>query len=141
MTSIAPAPKSSSLPVFPVSPVTPAQSPTSHNEGQKHDQANTVITPTGLALTDTVLSYCAQVDRSEATAYLAGITMIIQGHPGGEIAAVRMTPDYAKTQATTIAQLANVSSGSGVVACRIFSEPVHKPHGISSPIRTPLRFF
>jgi hypothetical protein len=88
-------------------------------------------------MTDTVLSYCAQIDRNAAHTYQAAIAIVTQGHADAEIASVRMMPDYAKTQAAISAQLATVNFGSGLLACRNFSGATHRPYGITSPVHTP----
>jgi len=100
---------------------------------------NTVLTATGLATADTVLSYCAQVDQASASQYQSGITMITQGHDNAEAAAIRMTAEYSKTQDTIHNQLAKVPYGSALLACRDFATgSTHHLNGFSSPIRTPL---
>jgi hypothetical protein len=133
-------PESAVFPAFSTLPVKPIQSPGSDHDhdhdGNKHDQPNTVITPTGLAMTDTVLSYCAEVDRNAGDTYEAGVKMITQGHSDSEVASVRKTPEYARTRDTIKAQLSKVSFGTGLLACRQFSGAPHKPYGITTPIRT-----
>jgi hypothetical protein len=132
-----PAPKSAISPVSPVKPIKPIKPASSDPVTNPNDNPNTVITPTGLATADTALSYCAQIDRSAAQTYQSGITMITQGHADAEIAAVRSTPDYAKTQAALNELLSKVSFGSGLQACRQFAGATHKPYGVSSPVHTP----
>jgi hypothetical protein len=103
------------------------------------NQPNTVLTPTGLATTDTILSYCAQIDGKSSAQYLSGITMITQGHDNAETAAIRSMPEYSKTQVALNAQLAKVAYGSGISACRLFaSGSNHRISGFSTPIRTPM---
>ena len=87
-------------------------------------------------MTDTVLSYCAEVDRNAGDTYEAGVKMITQGHSDSEVASVRKTPEYARTRNTIKAQLSKVSFGTGLLACRQFSGAPHKPYGITTPIRT-----
>ena len=125
-----------SSPITHISPVRPVK-PSSTDPGPTPTgNPATIITPTGLATVDSILSYCAQVDRNSASAYQAGFTMVTQGHDNGEIASLRMTPDYAKVQTAINTQLANVSLGTGVLACRAFSSPGRTPYGVSSPIHT-----
>ena len=103
------------------------------------NQPNTVLTPTGLATADTVLSYCAQVDQSSSAQYQSGITMITQGHDNVETAAIRSMAEYSKTQASLNTQLAKVPYGSALLGCRAFATgSTHHISGFSSPIRTPL---
>lgn len=133
MNSATQTPKSATLP-------RPIQAPSSaldhdHDKG-KHDQPNTVITPAGLAMADTVLSYCAEIDRNSGDTYEAGIKMIIQGHSESEISSVRKTAEYAKTRDTINTQLSRVSYGTGLSACQQFSGATHRPNGVASPIHT-----
>lgn len=122
----------------PVSPVAPKSA--SHVDDDKRNQPNTVLTPTGLATTETVFSYCAQVDRSASPNYLAGVAMITRGHHENEVAGLRRTSDYLKTQATINTQLAKVPYGSGLLACRAFRGATRNL-GVSSPVRTGLGSF
>jgi hypothetical protein len=62
--------------------------------------------------------------------------MVTQGHDAGEISAVRMDSDYVKTQAAISAQLATISFGNGLLACRQFIGGTHKPYGIATPIHS-----
>jgi len=105
----------------------------------KPNHPDTVLTPTGLATTDTILSYCARIDGASSSKYQSGITLITQGHDGAETAALRSTPEYSKAQAALNAQLLKVSYGSGITACRAFATgTTHRVNGITSPIHTPL---
>ena len=129
-------PRSSLLSASPVSPVKPVKPLSSDPVPASSDSPNTTITPTGLAVTDSVLSYCAQVDRLGASTYQAAVSVVTQGHDAGEISAVRMDPDYVKTQTTIKAQLASISFGNGLFACRQFVGGTHKPFGIATPIHS-----
>ena len=120
--------------ISPVSPVRPVAPKSSKPEPSRPNKPNTVITPSGLAVADSVISYCSHIDRSAAADYGMEITMVTQGHPAGEIAAVRGTAEYIQTQATLNAQLAKVALGNGMLACREFIGTNHKPFGVASPI-------
>jgi hypothetical protein len=97
-----------------------------------------VLTPEGLATTDTILSYCAQINANGAQTYQTFMMAITQGHASGEISAVRMSPDYAKTQVALNSQLAKVPFGSGVSACRTLGTDGHGLPGVSTPIHRKL---
>jgi hypothetical protein len=136
-TSPAPHGATSASPAIATGPHGTAPTPASVDD--RHNQPNTVLTATGLATADTVLSYCAQVDHSSSAQYLAGITMITQGHDSAETAAIRSTDEYSKTQASLNTQLVKVPYGSALLACRDFvTGSTHHISGFSSPIRTPL---
>ena len=62
--------------------------------------------------------------------------MITQGHDAGETAAVRMDPEYSKTQVALNLQLAGVPLGFGLSSCRAFSGGIHS---LGAPITTPIR--
>jgi hypothetical protein len=129
-----PAPKSTATPVSPVKPIKPSSTDPVTNPA---DNPNTVITPAGLATADGALSYCAQIDRNAAATYQSAISIITQGHADAEIASVRTSPEYAKTQAALNQLLANVSFGNGLLACRQFASATHKPYGVSTPVHSP----
>jgi len=122
------------LPVQPVKPTHPASS---DGPPTQPDAPNTVLTPEGLAAADTILSYCAQVDRNAAPTYQQFLAGITQGHDSAETAAVRTMPEYANTQGSINAELAKVQLVSGLSACRTINAPTRKL-GVSSPIRTRL---
>jgi len=61
--------------------------------------------------------------------------MIIHGHSKDEVAAVRTSSDYQKTQAQLNAQLATVPSSAGVAACHSLNGPA-VAHIASPPNRT-----
>ena len=62
--------------------------------------------------------------------------MITQGHDAGETAAIRMDPEYSKTQVALNVQLAGVPLGFGLSSCRAFSGGIHS---LGAPITTPIR--
>jgi hypothetical protein len=89
-----------------------------------------------LAIADTALGYCALVDINGAPTYISALTIITQGHANSEIAALRVSPEYAKAKAAFSAGLATVPNATGVSACRSLAPATHSL-GTTTPIRTP----
>jgi hypothetical protein len=114
----------------PKTPVANSSSPEPH----PIDSPNTVLTSEGLATSDTILLYCSQINPNGAQTAQQVMLMITQGHSSGEISAVRMSPDYAKTQVILNSQLAQVPYGLGVSGCRTMGTDGHGLPGVSTPI-------
>src|SRR4051794_24827236 len=116
----APAAPKSAFSIGPLVVVKPIKPLSSDPAPPIADQANTTLTPEGLAVADTALGYCAQVDAIGASAYQSALPVVTQGHDAAETAALRLSPDYAKTQAAFNEGLATVPAIAGASACRSF---------------------